>query len=172
MKTMHRPGSSYLVLASMIILIVLVSVLALGPGHHALAAHLSFNTCRNALPQEKVALCNGSDPIGGSCAQDAITRGNEQPIWLGNQRVGLAQVRYSPSCQTAWGRGFSFVPGTTLVVYLPALGIGDAASFLALSSSIYSNMVYTPLSDQFPTVTIRILFSPTVSASATIKGDG
>lgn len=159
------------------VLVVLAGTLALGPFHHAFAAGLSFNTCRNASFEEKAAFCTGADPVVGGCAQDAMTGdgmtpNTERPILFQGKRVGLAQVRSSPSCGTYWGRGFSFVRGAILTIHLPALGTGGAGSFQIQSSSIYSNMFYDPVQGDVPTVIVGLILSPTQVAQVTIKGIG
>lgn len=167
-----HPWRHSLPLVGITVLVVLAGILALGPVHHAFAAGLSFNTCANASFDQKAAFCTGADPIVGGCAQDAITPNNERPIVFAGTRVGLAQVRYSPSCNAYWGRGFSFVPGAILTIHLPALGTGDAGSFQSQSSSIYSNMFYDPIKGDVPTVIVGVILSPTQVAQVTIKGIG
>ncbi len=147
------------------LLALLLGGLFFTPIRTSFAKTTSFETCATVLPKDKPKFCNGSDPIQGGCSFDAQTV-TEQPILQGNKSVGLAQVRHSPFCNTYWGRGFSFLPGKSMTVFISELGKGDAASFLSTSSEVYSNMVYATI----PTVTIGIIVGPTQVVSTTIPG--
>lgn len=133
--------------------------------HPTFAKTTSFETCLTALPQHKPSLCNGADPIQGGCSFDAQTFA-QTPVVFGNQTVGLAQVRFSVACGTFWGRGFSYLPGKSVSVYVAALGTGGNASFLSTTPEAYSNMVYGTPSP----VTVSVILSATQVASATVSG--
>ncbi len=87
---------------------------------------------------------------------------------LGNRQVGLAQVRHSPSCNTYWARGLSYVPAMELQVSIPALNYtNNQASFISSTREAYSNMFYATI----PTVVVGMDLSPTQSVQTTIMGD-
>nr|BBH92107.1 hypothetical protein KTA_03060 [Thermogemmatispora argillosa] len=69
-------------------------------------------------------------------------------------------------CNTYWGRGFTFLAGASISVYLPDLGTGAEASYLSTTSQVYSNMVYAFI----PTVTIEVIVGPTQVIATTIPG--
>ncbi|RAQ98532.1 DUF2690 domain-containing protein [Thermogemmatispora tikiterensis] len=156
------PGLLFVVTVS---LLFLGSLLFLTPTPPSFARAASFETCATVPPREKPTFCNGADPIQGGCASDAETV-TEEPILDGSEQIGLAQMRHSPSCNTYWGRGFSFLSGKSMTVFIPELGTGGNASFLSTTPEIYSNMIYATI----PTVTIGIIIGPTRVVLATIPG--
>ena len=124
----------------------------------------SFETCANAPLQDKSQACTEVDPIQAGCVHNVKTVRSE-PILLNGKKIGLAQVRYSPSpCNAYWGRGFSFLPGTSISIYIANFGISDTASYLSSSNQVYSNMEY----GHAPTITVQIIVSSTQTASQTV----
>jgi hypothetical protein len=155
-----------------ILLLIASTLLALSFGiwflsssHTSFARSTSFETCATVRVVDKPKFCNGMDPIQSDCTADAQTVA-EQPVMLDGQTVGLAQIRYSPRCNSYWARGFSYLPGKSVSVYVSELGKGDNASFLSTNGSAYSNMVYSSV----PTVTIQVYVLPTQVAGVTIAG--
>src|SRR5216110_3493193 len=69
---------------------------------HASAA--SATTCVQAPTAEH---CNNQDPIAQGCVADAQIRGDETIEYF-NVNIGDVQLRYSPSCQSWWGRVFDY----------------------------------------------------------------
>ncbi|RAQ95841.1 DUF2690 domain-containing protein [Thermogemmatispora tikiterensis] len=149
----------------LILLALLIVSLLLWPTPPGLARGNSFETCSTVLPQDRPRFCTGTDPIVEGCSLDARTV-SDVPMRWGTRTVGLAQVRHSLLCNTYWGRGFRFLPGASISVYLPDLGTGAEASYLSTTSQVYSNMVYAFI----PTVTIEIIVGPTQVIATTIPG--
>ncbi len=152
-------------LLALILLALLTVFLLLRPTPSSLARGNSFETCSTVLPRDRPRFCTGTDPIVEGCSLDAQTV-NEVSMRWGTRAVGLAQVRHSPLCNTYWGRGFSFLHGASISVYLPDLGTGAKASYLSTTSQVYSNMVYAFV----PTVTIEIIVGPAQVIATTIPG--
>jgi len=144
---------------------VVLAVLLLRTTHTSFAKTSSFETCATVIQQDKPKFCTGADPIQGGCSHDAQTV-TQQPVMLGDQQVGLAEVRHSPSCNTYWARGVSYLQGKAVSVFVSNLGKSDTASYLSTSQEAYSNMVYATI----PTVVVQVDVSPTHVANTTIAG--
>ncbi|MGA5824167.1 DUF2690 domain-containing protein, partial [Kitasatospora sp. NPDC094028] len=56
--------------------------------------------------------CDGWEPDQSGCANDAVTPSGESvAIMSGNATVGWIELRYSPTCRTAWARVRSYYWG-------------------------------------------------------------
>jgi len=155
-----------LLLLGLVLLAMSFGVWFLRSSHTSFARSTSFETCSTVALKDRPQFCTGADPIAGGCSQDARTFLPQQEVLFDGQAVGMAQMRYSPSCNTYWVRGFSYLPNTSVSVYVENLGASTQASYLSSTPEAYSNMVYaTP-----PTVVVQIDVSSSQTARATIVG--
>ena len=138
----------------------------LGSSHTSFAKSTSFETCATVPAQDKPMFCTGTDPVVGGCSLDAQSFGPPHPIMLNGTVVGRAEIRYSALCNTYWGRGFTYLTGTSIAIFVANLGTSDAATYLSPTSEVYSNMVYATV----PTITVQIPLTRTQIASTTFTG--
>lgn len=155
-----------------LLLLIVLALVALSLGnwllsssHTSFAQTTSFEVCAAALGQQKAHLCTGADPVQGGCAADAQTI-THLPIRMGNQQIGLGELRYSPQCQTDWGRGFSYLPGTTVSVFIADPTSTYNALYISQGPEAYSNMVF----GKVPIVIVGVVFSPQRSVSVQVAG--
>lgn len=143
----------YLLVGIIVSFLLIQTMLQLTPPSFAKTA--SFETCATALANQKGPRCNGEDPIIQGCSRDAMTV--KQAMIIHNGRpIGLAQLRYSANCGTYWARGFSYLVGTGVTVYVQNLGKQDTASYLSDGPEAYSNMIYLTGSAR-PTVVVGVV---------------
>lgn len=93
--------------------------------------------------------CNGKDPATTHCDSGAIT---VQWAWLNNskgQHMLKTELRYSPTCDTVWGRSTAY--GTASRRMFAAVAQLDGTSIRRSQSStirttyrVYSPMLYAP----------------------------
>ncbi|HEX2572082.1 MAG TPA: DUF2690 domain-containing protein [Polyangia bacterium] len=67
------------------------------------ARSAAAGTCRGTS-------CVGLDPVATGCNSDAYAVACYSIVDLNNTQIGRVALRYSPSCNAAWGRVAIFVP--------------------------------------------------------------
>lgn len=89
--------------------------------------------------------CNGKDPIAMGCSNDAYTVTSADIKNGSGQTIGRVDLRWSPSCQTNWGRVVSYVGSANLFVMLTDCSRNEISGTyyqLAGTTSVYGDMRY------------------------------
>lgn len=88
--------------------------------------------------------CDGKDPMAMGCSGDAYTVTSAN-INSSGQTIGRVDLRWSPNCQTNWGRVVSYVGNTNLFVMLTYCNNAEVSGTyyqLSNTTSVYGNMKY------------------------------
>ncbi len=170
------PRYVFVGLGGMLVAVLLAAgvVLLTGPrlSPRALAASLqqvAGMTCAQAPTAQH---CMNQDPELQGCAADAETIG-QAAIREDGVIIGRVERRYSPTCQSWWGRVFDDRAGSQANIFITIAGTTLSASPSFASPSyriLYSSMVFdaTP-TQQVPAITGELSINATVPpASATL----
>lgn len=90
------------------------------------------------------ASCDGTSPQATGCAADAVTRATAALKDDANVTRGQIQLRYSPSCRTAWSRVVNWSVSAN-ITYIIASSAGQSetdSDQLAKNQSGYSPQIY------------------------------
>ena len=142
-----------LILCGLLIISILTGTIVM-VGHlrpfHASAA--TTITCAQTPNQQN---CDGQDPIAQGCVADAQIAA-DLPITFIDATVGEVQLRFSPACQSYWGRVFDtrqnvntnliLVVGTRKALSAPPTFVGSQYRIL------YSPMVFVGPSGKSPQI--------------------
>jgi hypothetical protein len=93
----------------------------------------------------QAATYDGRDPVSSGCSRSAITA-RQASIYAGSTRVGVAQLRYSTSCRTVWGRTIAYYsPKGLTQVKRNSDGAYQSCVGFAWVSSLGGYSCYTPM---------------------------
>lgn len=90
------------------------------------------------------ASCDGTSPQTTGCAADAVTRATAAVKDENNVTRGQIQLRYSPSCRSAWTRGVNWSISANFTYWITS-STGQSewdSDVLATNQSGYSPQIY------------------------------
>ena len=170
------PRSALVGLGSALVVVLFAGGLTLltlpGFSPRALAASLQQVTGMTGAQAPTAQHCMNQDPELQGCAADAETIG-QAAIRENGVIIGSVERRYSPTCQSWWGRVFDDRAGSQANIFITIAGTTLSASPSFASPSyriLYSSMVFdaTP-TQQVPAITGELSINATVPpASATL----
>lgn len=146
---------------------LLLAMLLFGPLHHSFAASAALQPCLHAPLHDKSMDCDGQDPILSHCVSNVITALQVPILNTAGLQVGHLDMRFSPVCQTYWGRAFTWLPHVRLLIVVRELLPDPAAQYEGPAPEVYSNMY----SGAQPGIEVHVLATPDrTPPSASIAG--
>jgi uncharacterized protein DUF2690 len=146
---------SWKLIVTTVALAVLASCVAVqfgsSPAAYAHAAAPLAATDCYSYPQHWT--CDGVDPAASGCAtanaSNSVYNVYQKNLWLGQQNLGVLQMRYSTHCKTNWTR---FVPAYNYEdLHYVLLDVwGDycypqySAQFYNVNNNVWTDMYYAP----------------------------
>lgn len=135
-----RTWRRWIVLLSFALAAAILATFLTGPIHQSFAATSASENCST---RPIAAWCNGQDPIDSGCASDAQTVGQSLIVDDANNVFGRLEIRYSKTCNSYWGRAFSYLPHLRLAIDVRDLGYTNPqGSYEGAAPEVYSNMFF------------------------------
>jgi len=128
-------------------LVLLVLMTATWIAHRTGTAHANgpiLVTQQNCSTQPNSQSCDRQDPVQQQCVADAKTiQGESIPAFYQGQQIGVAELRYSPKCDSYWDRVIAYAGSPVVnVSVLQSTLYSENTPQPDGSLQVYTDMVY------------------------------